>query len=50
MVGAQAAQRPLLRGDLLVQDLDQGDARLEAGPPGLGQLEALEDAATAGSE
>src|SRR5262245_37865006 len=50
VVGAESAQLKLERVDLLVERLDQGEARLEGSAPWLGQLEPVEQVAAAAGE
>src|SRR5262249_47701166 len=45
VIGPEPTQRPLLRGDLLVEDLDQRAARLQTRLPRLGQLQTRQQPA-----
>jgi len=42
VVGPEATQLALLRADLLVEQVDQPQARLERGAPRLGDLESVQ--------
>src|SRR5262249_11476701 len=50
VIGPEPTQPTALRGDLLVEDLDQSAARLQTRLPRLGQLQTLQDPPAAGAE